>query len=211
MREDLVDSPYVEYVPTGDFYHRHNKSYFWMMPHIMPFANNTLFRLLFGWSMPPKFSLLKWVKQTLTPEEENKVMVVQDFGYNLSELKEGLDFVDKQTKIYPLWLCPTRHCIPEGMEHMSHFRRQDVHVDVGIYGPSPIADFDPVACQKRMERYAIDHNSYVALYAETQLTREEFDEMFDFNLRNYYVQREKYNCEGAFPHVYEKISKLGRK
>ncbi len=59
--------------------------------------------------------------------------------------------------------------------------------------------------------------------------------MFDFNLRNYYVQvfilnyfphlilreftvctnysqqRKKYNCDGAFPHVYEKISKLGRK
>jgi len=59
--------------------------------------------------MPPKFSFLKWVKQTLAPEEDNKLMVVQDFGYNLSELKEGLDFVDKQTKIYPLWLCPTRH------------------------------------------------------------------------------------------------------
>ncbi len=27
----------------------------------------------------------------------------------------------------------------------------------------------------------------------------------------YSQQRKKYNCDGAFPHVYEKISKLGRK
>ena len=47
------------------------------MTGIIPFANSPLFRFLFGWAMPPKFSLLKFLKQTLTPEEENKVMVIQ--------------------------------------------------------------------------------------------------------------------------------------
>jgi hypothetical protein len=36
-----------------------------------------------------------------------------------------------------------------------------------------------------MERYAIDQKGYVALYAETQLTRKDFYDMFGFNLRNY--------------------------
>lgn len=61
-----------------------------------------------------------------------------------------------------------------------------------------------------MERYAINHQGYVAPYAETQLTLEEFDEMFGFNLKIYYKMRKQWNCEKAFPHVYEKISKLGR-
>ena len=61
-----------------------------------------------------------------------------------------------------------------------------------------------------MERYAIDHEGYVAPYAETQLTFEEFNEMFEFQLRNYHKLRKEYDCEKAFPHVYEKISKLGR-
>ena len=60
--------------------------------------------------------------------------VIQDFGFNLNELKEGLEFTHKENEIYPLWLCPTRHCIPEGLEHMNLFNREDVHVDVGIYG-----------------------------------------------------------------------------
>ena len=47
-------------------------------------------------------------------------------------------------------------------------------------------------------------------YAETQLTFEEFNEMFSFSLRIYKQLRKEMECENAFPHVYEKISKLGR-
>ena len=61
-----------------------------------------------------------------------------------------------------------------------------------------------------MERYAIDHQGYAAPYAETQLTYEEFNEMFEYSLRTYHKLREQLDCEKAFPHVYEKISKLGR-
>jgi len=49
-----------------------------------------------------------------------------------------------------------------------------------------------------------------APYAETQLTREEFSEMFGVAQQKYQKLREELNCEKAFPHVYEKISKLGR-
>ena len=50
---------------------------------------------------------------------------------------------------------------------------------------SKIPGFDRIASQQRMERYAIDQKGYVALYAETQLTRKDFYDMFGFNLRNY--------------------------
>ena len=62
-----------------------------------------------------------------------------------------------------------------------------------------------------MERYAIDHEGYAAPYAETQLTFEEFNEMFHFSLQKYMKLRAELQCEKAFPHVYEKISKLGRR
>ena len=72
---------------------------------------------------------------------------------------------------------------------------------------TPIENFDAVEAQRRMERFAIDHQGYVATYSETQLTREEFEEMFSFNLRVYEKLRKEMKCEKAFPHVYEKISK----
>lgn len=87
----------VEYVPTVDFYHRHNKSYFWMMDQILPFANNVFFRYLLGWAMPPKFSLLKFLRQSLITNEVNAMNnVIQDFGFLLQDLKESLIFVDQQ-------------------------------------------------------------------------------------------------------------------
>ena len=56
----------------------------------------------------------------------------------------------------------------------------------------------------------MDHEGYAAPYAETQLTFEEFNEMFSFSLKKYTKLRAELKCEKAFPHVYEKISKLGR-
>ena len=64
--------------------------------------------------------------------------------------------------------------------------------------------------QKRLEDLSIGKKGYVGLYAETLMDREAFDEMYrTFNPR-YDEIRKKYGCEEAFPHVYEKISRLGR-
>ena len=75
---------------------------------------------------------------------------------------------------------------------------------------SPIKGYDPIENQRKMEKYATDHDGYVAPYAETQLTFEEFNEMFAHGLKIYNNLRKLNNSEKAFPHVYEKISKLGR-
>ena len=61
-----------------------------------------------------------------------------------------------------------------------------------------------------MEAYAAENEGLVALYAETQLTREEFDAMGKTVFRNYEQVRKKFDCEKAFPHIYEKVSHLGR-
>ena len=83
---------------------------------------------------------------------------------------------------------------------------------VYIHSWSPIPGFDPIESQRRMERFAIDRQGLAALYAETQLTEEEYREMFNCQgLVDLYERlRRAYKCEDAFPTVYEKISKLGR-
>ena len=37
---------YVEYIPTKDYFHRHNKCIFWMLRYDFGFANHPLFRFL---------------------------------------------------------------------------------------------------------------------------------------------------------------------
>jgi hypothetical protein len=51
-----------------------------------------------------------------------------------------------------------------------HFSRQN--------SETQLETFDQVASQRRLERWAIDHEAYVALYADTMLTIDEYNEMF---------------------------------
>jgi hypothetical protein len=61
----------------------------------------------------------------------------------MSNLKEALVYIDEQTKVYPIWLCPTRHVIHPGCEEFSMFKKEHVHVDIGIYGL--------VGCQPKLQ------------------------------------------------------------
>ena len=81
-----------------------------------------------------------------------------------------------------------------------------------FYRWSPIAGFDPIESQRTMERFAMDNRGFAALYAETQLSEQDFKEMFNIQgrLDLYEQTRKKYQCERAFPTIYEKVSKLGR-
>ena len=48
MDENVQKCGNIEYIPTMDFFHRQNKSFFWLLEKIIPFANNLLFRYLLG-------------------------------------------------------------------------------------------------------------------------------------------------------------------
>ena len=134
LDENVQKKGNVEYIPTRDFFHRQNRAYFWMLKTIIPFANNVVFRYLLGWTMPPKFSLVKLLRQKLIPQEQNVDFVLQDFGFHLKDLKKALEYCHEIYEVYPIWLCPTRHCVHEGLEEFSIFRKEDRHVDIGVYG-----------------------------------------------------------------------------
>lgn len=46
------------------------------------------------------------------------------------------------------------------------------------------------------------------MYADSYMSEEEFFSMFDHTLYN--EMRVKYNCDKAFPRVYEKVNKKAR-
>ena len=89
---------------------------------------------ILGWTMPPKFSMIKLMRQKLIPQEQNVNFVLQDFGFKLQDLKGALEIIHKETEVYPIWLCPSRHIIPPGLEEFSIFKKEDCHVDIGVYG-----------------------------------------------------------------------------
>jgi len=201
----------VEYIPTKDFFHRHNRSYYWMSP--LPFANHWLFRILLGWTSPIKFSLLKRLHKMASSGGEffAKNQVLQDYIMELKDLKDTLKLVDKVQRVYPIWLCPARNWNKWDLKELER-QKTACFVDIGVYGESPVEGFDGVKAQREIERFAMEREGIVALYAESQLTEEEFHQMFNVEglIENYYKLRRKLGCENAFPTIYQKVSKLGR-
>ena len=72
-------------------------------------------------------------------------------------------------------------------------------------------NFQRTPIHRRLEDACLEVDGFVGLYADTYLTREQFDAMFhNFSKLYEEVRRSNPLTLKAFPHVYEKISTLGR-
>jgi delta24-sterol reductase len=203
----------TEFIPLRDYYHRHTKSLFWEMGEILPFGNHPFFRYTLGWLIPPKVSFLKLTTtETLHKVYEQK-HVDQDMLVPMRDLDKCLTAFHKEWELYPLWLCPCR--IPKtpirGLVNPVDGVEDDMFIDVGAYGvPHRVhaKDYEPQSALRRVEQFVRDVKGFQALYALTLMTRTEFEEMFDHKV--YSQLRKKYECDGAFPVIYDKISRAAR-
>jgi len=197
----------TEYIRLRDYYHRHSRSIFWEIQDIIPFGNNVLFRYLFGWLIPPKVSLLKLTQGKTLKKLYEEHHMIQDMLVPIGSLKESLDCFHKEVEIYPIWLCPFKIPNNPGMLRTST-GKEELFVDVGVYGVPKTKDFDSKHTTRRIEEFVRKTKGFQMMYADSYMTKEEFEEMFDHTL--YYEMRQKYDCLKAFPSVYEKVNKAAR-
>lgn len=106
-----------------------------------------------------------------------------------------------------MWLCPYKLTPEPGFVH-SRTNKEDMYVDVGVYGTPKVKNFEPVKSTREMEDYVQSIKGHQMLYADTYRTKEEFEAMFDHTL--YRKMREKFQCKHAFPEVYGKVNKSVR-
>jgi delta24-sterol reductase len=201
----------VEYVPLRDYYHRHTRSVFWQMRELLPFGNHPLFRLLLGWVLPVKISMLK----LSTPEAIGKVyekkFVFQDMLVPAKSLRDSLRCFRDELGQYPLWLCGyrQRRTQPQGfLRPSTGGPDNELFVDIGAYGMPPAAagaGFDVRATVRRLEAFVAKHEGYQMLYADTYMTEDEFRRMFDHTLHD--RMRIKYGAAAVFPSIFSKVRK----
>ncbi len=220
VESQLSDGGSTEYLPLRDYYHRHTRSMFWELERLVPFGNHPLYRWLLGWLGAPKVSLLKLVTSTAGRRALALQHVVQDFIVPITRMAETLDHFDRAFGIYPILAYPIRLC-DHGVDELQRRPTSpllghdyQMFVDLGAYGVPPAVDrgerWDATAAVRSVERYAREIGGYQCLYADTFMTRAEFEQMFDH--RQYRKLRKKYGAEGAFPEVYDKVRlQLARK
>ena len=88
-----------------------------------------------------------------------------------------------------------------------------MYVDVGAYGnpqrwPKPPNPSPAVESTRTVEDFVRQVGGFQMLYADSYMTREEFEEMFDHSA--YKTIRKRFNCDNAFPDVYDKVCKAAR-
>ncbi|XP_021966010.2 delta(24)-sterol reductase [Folsomia candida] len=199
-------APKVEYIPLRDYYHRHTYCIFWIGPQYIPYVNNALFRLIFGWTgpgdnytykiMPPYFRRLFEIN-----------MVVQDLVVPIDKTKMALQYFHDTVEVYPVWLCPAKSLNEPGFFKVDG-DAEVMHMDIGIYGQSGKPDdYEVDKSNKSLEQFCLGNKCWKGMYADTWFSRDEFYQMFDPTLYN--KVRTELNCLDAFPDVYEKIA--GRK
>ncbi|XP_048511818.1 delta(24)-sterol reductase-like isoform X2 [Athalia rosae] len=196
--------PRTEYIPLRDYYHRHTRSYFWEVQDIISFGNHPLFRLLLGWMMPPKVSLLKLTQIPAIKKQYEQKHVIQDLLVPIEHLRDSILKFDKAVQVYPLWLCPFKLKPEPGLVN-SRTTKEEMYVDVGVYGVPKVANFKPVETTRDIEEFVRKVKGYQMLYADTYTTRTEFRKMFNHSL--YDEVRTRLRCKEAFPEIYDKVKK----
>jgi Delta24-sterol reductase len=212
------DAPYVEYIPTVAYFHRHVKGIFWEMKLILPFGHHAWFLALFGWLLPASVPLVKATQPPSLTKFYEERHVAQDGLAPLDKLSKGIEFFHTNFECYPLWLCPHKLCYtePQGFLRPSKEASKagtvrpggyEMYVDIGCYySPGPVLrgeEYSVEQAHKNYEQWLIDNSGYQALYAITEMTREQWKTMFDTKL--YDKCRTKYDASGWFMDAFDKV------
>eukprot|EP00573_Skeletonema_grethae_P007986 CAMPEP_0201702138 /NCGR_PEP_ID=MMETSP0578-20130828/35364_1 /ASSEMBLY_ACC=CAM_ASM_000663 /TAXON_ID=267565 /ORGANISM="Skeletonema grethea, Strain CCMP 1804" /LENGTH=542 /DNA_ID=CAMNT_0048189613 /DNA_START=147 /DNA_END=1775 /DNA_ORIENTATION=+ len=204
----------TEYIPLTHYFHRHTRPLFWEMEEIIPFGDALWFRCLFGWLGPPHVKLLKKTQTETIRRLYEQHHVIQDMLIPMGALGDAINVFHDEVEVYPLWLCPMA-LLPSGDSGFMKPVMKDgqvverMFVDLGAYGVPNVSNFEASGTLRRLEAFVRKVKGYQALYADCFMTRDEFHEMFDHTA--YDTLRTRYGAVGAFPEIYDKISRAARR
>jgi len=128
---------------------------------------------------------------------------IQDYIADFDKAVDLIHHADETIEIYPKWLCPIRTFHASEKISPMNVPRDDILLDIGIYGRSKKYVADKLGKNKEIEMYATTHNAIKVLYAEVFYSEEDFWSIYDKN--RYDVIRHKYKAEGVFPDLWLKV------
>uniref|UniRef100_A0AC35G9J2 FAD-binding PCMH-type domain-containing protein n=1 Tax=Panagrolaimus sp. PS1159 TaxID=55785 RepID=A0AC35G9J2_9BILA len=215
--ETFLNKGGEEYIPIRDYLLRHNRAIFWVVESMIPFGNHPIFRFFLGWLCPPKPAFLKFTTTQAIREMTFAKQVFQDIVMPLNTLKDQVNIAIELFETFPLLVYPCRiYDHHRGSQGQLRAPKEDQQTpgtnyamfnDLGVYGtPGQVKSrkpYNPTKAMREMERFTRDVGGYSFLYADIFMTEEEFNQMFDMTLYN--DVRKRYNCDGAFPRLYDKV------
>ena len=136
----------------------------------------------------------------------DEYVLATDIGVPLSKLKEALHLVDKMTKTYPLWICPSiDHYHPDKIfcTRKPEMCEDNIILDLGIYGIKNTR-IPSRKVNKAFEKFSFSHGVFKGFFSTCYFNYDDFWNHFD--KEKYEKLREKYHANGKFMDVYDKIT-----
>lgn len=162
--------------------------------------------------MPINISLLKMTHFPFVESYYEAFHTAQDFLVPIHDLGAALHKAHEVFEIYPLWLCP--HLVTDSPVGGSVRSRtpgaNEMFVDVGVYGVSQRINrkepWNARLAVSQYEQWLLTVRGYSALYANVELSRDDFSRMFDRELHE--RMRIKWAAKGVFRDTYDKVGRV---
>lgn len=154
-------------IPLREYLLRHNRAIFWVVESMIPFGNNPLFRLFFGWLLPPKIAFLKFTTTPGIRKFTFTKQVFQDIVLPIRKLEDQIEQSAILFDTYPLLVYPCRvydygkgssgQIKPPKNEYLVDGANYAMYNDLGIYGvPGYVKrkeKYNPVDAMRKMEKF----------------------------------------------------------
>jgi len=164
------------------------------------------------------FSTTRWGRAYLDKEVEKKVaatgfkgnmptemmercMVNQDMGMRLSRLEEGIEYVQKNLDVHPLWNCPAgagttdlTFAVPRKLA-----AKPEMVVDIGIYGEPKVKGYRAYDAMRALQTFV----DVPSMWGVCYLSPEELRAIYDFD--SYEAVQRKYHATETFVPLEQKL------
>ncbi|WPG99450.1 delta(24)-sterol reductase [Acrodontium crateriforme] len=207
--QDLIskhpDAPTTETIPLPEYLFRYDRGGFWVGRQAFNYFHFP-FNAFTRWWLDD-FLHTRMLYKALHGSGQSDQMIVQDLALPYDTAKAFVEFTDKETGIWPLWLCPLRQSPmptmhPQHAAYESDDKTLQPMLNIGLWGKGP-DDYDSfVKLNRAIELKLKELKGMRWLYAQTYHSESEF--WADFDRKWYDGLREKYTAN-TLPTVYEKV------
>jgi len=192
---------WTELIPLEDYLFRYNRGAFWTGRYVfkklkLPF--NRFTRFLLNPLMNTR-TLYRFLQAINISQRQ----IVQDLCLPQETTLRFLDFIDKTTHIYPLWLLPGKLGRKYDKLSPGYFKtKTKLAIDVGVWGKVKGNHSYLIKMNRDIEKMLEKLGGRKVLYAHQYYPENEFWKIYDKKWYN--NLRTKYHANHTFPDIYEK-------
>lgn len=204
---DMAGKAVEDLTPSYEYMFRHQRSLLWVagvVAGLRSFSDRRWGRAYLDRAVEKRVESHGF-KSHMPVEMIERCMINQDVGMTLARLEEGIEYVQKNLHVAPLWNCAIAHVVdhpfatprrlPPGTRHV---------VDIGIYGEPKIRGYRAFDNLRALQKFV----DVPSLWGCCYLTPEELRDIYDFT--SYEAVQERYGANEAFVPLESKVRFMRR-